>query len=84
MTESVVRCGVSACSQAPIDETTKKLLLVAVGLIGAAGAVGAVRGAFQALRDRLAAGAEGAQRLAVSAAFFAVVFVAARAILESP
>lgn len=67
-----------------MDETTKSILLLAISLVGVAGVVGALRVSVQFLRERLAAGAEGAQRFAVSAVFFAMVFLAARAILESP
>lgn len=69
--------------QAPVDETTKKLLLAAVGLVGAATAVGAARAAFNALQSRLVEGSETAQRVLITSGFLFAVFLAARAVLEN-
>jgi hypothetical protein len=66
-------------SQAPIDDNTKTLLLVALGLLGAAGLLGAGRAAVSSLSQRLASGA---QKLVLLGAFWIAVFLAARAILE--
>jgi len=68
--------------KAPIDDTTKNLLLVALSLLGVSVTLGSLRAALAALRAKMASGAESAGRLVVSSAFFLLVFLAARAILE--
>ncbi|KAJ9509203.1 hypothetical protein QJQ45_001486 [Haematococcus lacustris] len=75
--------GVQQILQAPTDETTKSLLLVAVALIGTSAAVGGLRALFVALQAKLSQGAEGASRLVVQAAFFVAVLLVARSILSS-
>ncbi len=68
--------------QAPIDEKTKTLLVAAVGLIAAAGAIGAGKALVDALQNRISAAGDQVTRLVVGGAFWLVVFVAARFILE--
>lgn len=71
-------------NKAPIDDTTKTLLLAAVAILGTAGVIGGARAALKSMQDKLREGSETAQRVLVSAGFFLAVFLAARAILESP
>ena len=53
--------------------------IAAVAILGGGGAVAAGVGAFKALQERVAGGA---QKLAVAAAFWVGVFFAARYVLE--
>jgi hypothetical protein len=76
--EGVVR-GDIISSAAGVDESTRTLLLAAVAILGGGGAVAAGVGAFKALQERVAGGA---QKLAVAAAFWVGVFFAARYVLE--
>lgn len=69
-------------SQAPVDEKTKTLLVAAVGLIAAAGAIGAGKATVDALQNRITAAGDQVTRLVIGGAFWLVVFVAARFILE--
>lgn len=66
-------------TQAPIDDNTKTLLLVGLGLLGVAGLFGAGRAAVSSLSERFASGA---QKLVLLGAFWLVVLVTARAVLE--
>jgi hypothetical protein len=68
--------------QAPVDEKTKTLLVAAVGLIAAAGAIGAGKATVDALQNRITAAGDQVTRLVIGGAFWLVVFVAARFILE--
>jgi len=65
--------------QAPIDDNTKTLLVVAVGLLTVAGVVGSVRSAVSSLSEQVQ---EGAMKLLVLGGFGLGVFLAARAVLE--
>ncbi|GBF96556.1 hypothetical protein Rsub_09139 [Raphidocelis subcapitata] len=78
-TEGEIRLVDQEILQAPIDESTKTLLLVALGALGVAGLLGAGRAAASTLSERFASGA---QRLVLLGAFWVVVFIAARAVLE--
>lgn len=74
--EGVVR---SEIVDAPIDESTRALLLAAVAILGGGGAVAAGLAAFKAAQERVAGGA---QKLAIAGAFWVAVFFAARYVLE--
>lgn len=65
--------------EAPIDDKTKTLLLAAIAVLGATGAIASGRAAISTLQDRLK---DGAQNLVLTAAFFFALFIAARAVLE--
>ena len=68
--------------QAPIDEKTKSLLLVAVGLLAAVGALAGGKALVDTLQNRITSAGDQATKLVIGGAFWLVVFVAARAILE--
>jgi len=70
--------------KAPVDETTKDLFLVAGGLVGFSVLAGAARAAVAATQAKLAQNAQAMQNALVTTAFFGLVFLAARAILEAP
>lgn len=74
--EGVVR---SEIVDAPIDESTRTLLLAAVAILGGGGAVAAGLAAVKSLQARVAGGA---QTLALAGAFWVAVFFAARFVLE--
>jgi hypothetical protein len=61
-----------------MDENTRTLLLVAIGLIGAAGALAAGRAAMSSLQEQAA---QTAQRVLLLGGFWVAVFLAARAVL---
>jgi len=64
---------------APIDDSTKTLLLAAVALLVSVGAIAGGRAAVSTLQERLK---NGAQSLVLVGGFFVAVFLAARAVLE--
>lgn len=68
--------------QAPIDDSTKTMLMAAIGLIGVTGAIAGGRTAVKAVQERLKASQEVAQQLVVKGAFYLAVFLAACAVLE--
>jgi hypothetical protein len=68
--------------QAPIDEKTKSLLIVAVGLLAAVGALAGGKALVDALQNRISSAGNQVTKLVVGGAFWLVVFVAARTILE--
>ncbi|KAI8466555.1 MAG: hypothetical protein J3K34DRAFT_433278 [Monoraphidium minutum] len=74
----VTESGIKSVN-APIDDNTKVLLLAAVGLMGAAGLVAVGRATASSLQERAA---ENAKQIALLGAFWVVVFLAARAVLE--
>jgi hypothetical protein len=62
-----------------VDDKTKVLLLAAVTLLASAGLIGGARAALTSVGERVKGGA---QNLAVLSAFFVVLFLTARAVLE--
>lgn len=68
--------------QAPIDEKTKTLLVVAIGLLAAVGALAGGKALVDALQNRITSAGDQATKLVVGGAFWLFVFVAARFILE--
>lgn len=72
----------SVTTQAPIDEKTKTLLVAAIGLIAAVGTLAAGKALVDALQNRISSAGNQVQRLVIGGAFWLVVFVAARFILE--
>lgn len=68
--------------QAPIDEKTKSLLLVAVGLLAAVGALAGGKALVDTLQNRISSAGNQVTKLVIGGAFWLVVFVAARTILE--
>lgn len=74
--------AVLCCAQAPIDEKTKTLLVVAIGLLAAVGALAGAKALVDALQNRITSAGDQATKLVVGGAFWLVVFVAARFILE--
>lgn len=77
------RCAVCVILlQAPIDDKTKTLLLVAVGLLATVGALAGGKALVDALQNRISSAGDSATKLVVAGAFWLVVFVAARTILE--
>jgi hypothetical protein len=69
-------------TQAPIDEKTKTLLLVAVGLLTAVGAIATGKALVDSLQNRITAASGQVSKLVIGGAFWLAVFVAARAVLE--
>jgi len=68
--------------EAPIDDKTKSLLLVAVGLLAAVGALAGGKALVDTLQNKISSAGDQATKLVIGGAFWLVVFVAARAILE--
>lgn len=69
--------------QAPIDNETKNLLLGGAGLTGTVAIIAGVRAIVSQLQAKVAESAGGVQKAVMTVGFFGVVFLAARAILES-
>lgn len=69
----------SEISTAPVDDDTKGLLLAAVALLGAAGLVAGGSSMLSGMQAKLR---QSTQKLLVTGAFWAAVFLAARAVLE--
>jgi len=68
--------------EAPIDDKTKGLLLVAVGLLATVGALAGGKALVDTLQNRISSAGDQATKLVVAGAFWLAVFVAARTILE--
>lgn len=68
--------------QAPIDDKTKTLLLAAVALLGVVGTVAGGKALVSSLQSRISTAQENVQKLVIVGAFWLVVFIAARAVLE--
>jgi len=68
--------------QAPIDDRTKALLLVAVALLGGLGVLAAGRAAVNSLESRISSAGDQITKLVIAGAFWFAVFFAARAVLE--
>ncbi|KAF8067268.1 hypothetical protein HT031_002315 [Scenedesmus sp. PABB004] len=67
---------------APIDDKTKALLLVAVALLGGAGAVATGRALVSSLQDRISSAGDQASKLVIAGGFWLLVFLVARYVLE--
>eukprot|EP00775_Hariotina_reticulata_P004770 gene4770-5020_t len=67
---------------APIDDRTKALLLVAVALLGGVGVLAAGRAAVSSLESRISSAGDQITKLVIAGAFWFAVFFAARAVLE--
>lgn len=74
----------SVASGLAIDDTTRQLLLVAVGILGAAGTLGLLRAAVDWVSEGMAEAKNGFARLAVTVVFGVLVFLAARALILDP
>lgn len=68
--------------QAPIDDKTKTLLIAAVGLLAAVGALAGGKLLVDTLQNRITSAGDQVTKLVIGGAFWLVVFVAARTILD--